>query len=101
MSSDPAPVFGLLRGRVVSVSPYPLSQGALDTLLGGDLATRNFVTVTDPQLVVIDMVRDAKTASGYAWTSASGPPGGLRSQVAVTASINLGSERPVNLIIGR
>jgi multidrug efflux pump subunit AcrA (membrane-fusion protein) len=101
VSSDPAPVFGLLRGRVVSVSPYPLTQGALDTLLGGDLAARSFATVTDPQLVVIDMVRDPKTASGYAWTSAAGPPGGLRSQVTVTASINLGSERPVNLVLGR
>ena len=101
VSSDPAPVFGLLRGQVVSVSPYPLTQGALDTLLGGDLAARNFASVSDPQLVVIDLVRDPKTATGYAWTSASGPPGGLRSQVAVTASINLGSERPVNLVFGR
>lgn len=101
VSSDPAPVFGLLRGRVVSVSPYPLTQGALDTLLGGDLAVHSFAPVTNPQLVVIDMVRDPKTASGYAWTSVSGPPAGLRSQVAVSASINLGSERPVNLVFGR
>jgi multidrug efflux pump subunit AcrA (membrane-fusion protein) len=101
VSSEPAAVFGLLRGRVASVSPYPLTQQALDTLLGGELAAQAYSSVTDPQLVVIDMVRDPRTASGYAWTSAAGPPGKLRSQVAVTAAISLGSERPVSLIVGR
>lgn len=101
VASDPSAVFGLLRGRVTSVSPYPLSQQALDTLLGGNLAARNYVSVTNPQLVVIDLTKDPQTASGYAWTSVAGPPGALRSQVAVTAAINLGSVRPIELVLGR
>jgi hypothetical protein len=101
VSTAPAAAFGLLRGRVVSVSPYPLTQEALDTLLGGQLAVRQFASVSDPELVLIDMVKDPTTASGFAWTSAAGPPGPLRSQVPITAAITLSSERPINLVLGR
>jgi multidrug efflux pump subunit AcrA (membrane-fusion protein) len=101
VSSEPAAAFGLLRGRVVSVSRYPLTRQSLGNLLGGDLAARSFASVTDPELVVLDMVRDSKTASGYAWTSVSGPPGRLSSQVPVSATITVTSERPINLVLGR
>ena len=101
VSSAPAAAFGLLRGRVVSVGRYPLTRQALGNLLGGDLAAESFASVADPELVVLDMMRDPKTVSGYAWTSATGPPGPLRSQVSVTATITVANERPVNLVLGR
>ncbi len=99
VSTAPAATFGLLRGQVVSVSPYPLTREALGTLLGGQLAASQFASVSSPELVVINMVRDPKTASGFAWTSAAGSPGPLRSQVPVTAAITIGSERPINLVL--
>jgi hypothetical protein len=99
VSTAPAAAFGLLRGQVVSVSPYPLTKEALGILLGGQLAASQFASVSNPELVVINMVRDPKTASGFAWTSAAGSPGPLRSQVPVTAAITIGSERPINLVL--
>jgi multidrug resistance efflux pump len=101
VSSAPAAAFGLVRGRVVSVGKYPLTRQALGNLLGGDLAANNFASVADPELVVLDMDRDPKTASGYAWTSVTGPPGPLSSQVSVTATITVANERPINLVLGR
>ena len=101
VSSAPAAAFGLLRGQVVSVGRYPLTTQALGNLLGGGLAAGSFASVADPELVVLDMVRDPKTASGYAWTSVTGPPGPLSSQVSVTATITVTTERPINLVLGR
>jgi len=50
---------------------------------------------------LLDMIRDPKTVSGYAWTSVKGPPGPLRSQVSVTATITVADERPINLVLGQ
>lgn len=101
VSSAPAAAFGLVRGQVVSVGKYPLTRQALGNLLGGDLAAGNFASVADPELVVLDMIRDPKTVSGYAWTSVKGPPGPLSSQVSATATITVANERPINLVLGQ
>jgi multidrug efflux pump subunit AcrA (membrane-fusion protein) len=101
VSSAPAAAFGLVRGQVLSVGRYPLTQQALGNLLGGDLSAGSLASMADPELVVLDMARDPKTASGYAWTSATGSPGPLTSQVSVTATITISNERPINLVLGR
>jgi biotin carboxyl carrier protein len=101
VSSAPAAAFGLVRGQVLSVGKYPLTRQALGNLLGGNLAASNFASVDDPVLVVLNLIKDSKTASGYAWTSVSGPPGPLTSQVPVTATITVSNERPINLVLGR
>jgi hypothetical protein len=102
VSSAPAAAFGMLRGQVASVGRYPLTEQALGNLLGGNLAAASLgpVPPADPVLVVLTMIRDQKTVSGYAWTSASGFPGPLGSQVPVTATVTVTSERPINLVLG-
>ncbi|MEU3369414.1 HlyD family efflux transporter periplasmic adaptor subunit [Streptomyces sp. NPDC006711] len=101
VSSAPAGVFGLLRGRITSVSPYPLTSGELTGLVGGDLAARSYAATSAPRLVVVDLVRSSATRSGYAWSTTDGPPHALDTQVSVQATINLGSQTPFSLILGR
>lgn len=101
VSTAPSGAFGLLRGTVASVSPYPLTEEAVSGLVGGDLAARTYLGTAPPRLVVVDLVVDRATRSGFAWTSASGPPGPLSTQVSVVATISLGHQTPFNLLLGR
>jgi multidrug efflux pump subunit AcrA (membrane-fusion protein) len=101
VSSAPSAAFGLMLGQVASVGQYPLTRQALGNLLGGDVAAGNFASVPDPELVVVNLTRDPKTVSGYAWTSVNGPPSPLTSQVSVTATITVSNEHPINLVLGR
>ncbi|MFG2720772.1 HlyD family efflux transporter periplasmic adaptor subunit [Streptomyces sp. NPDC048416] len=101
VSTAPASSFGLLRGRITSVSPYPLTSGELTGLVGGDLAAKTYASASAPRLVIVDLVRDTATRSGYAWSTTNGPPNALGTQVSVQATINLGSQTPFSLILGR
>ncbi|TQS15584.1 HlyD family efflux transporter periplasmic adaptor subunit [Microbispora sp. SCL1-1] len=101
VSDAPPGVFGLLRGRVTSISPYPLMAEGVAALVGGDLAARGYLTAEPPRLVVVDLLPDPRTISGYSWTTETGPPMELRSQVTVTGTVTLGSQTPFNLLLGR
>ncbi|MFJ5547849.1 HlyD family efflux transporter periplasmic adaptor subunit [Streptomyces sp. NPDC093225] len=101
VSTAPPAAFGLLRGRVTSVDPYPLTREALAAIVGGDLAVDNFDHGQAPRLVTVDLIPDADSASGYAWSSAKTPPVRLGSQTTVSASIELRSQSPFDLVLGR
>ncbi|WP_164416061.1 HlyD family efflux transporter periplasmic adaptor subunit [Streptomyces salinarius] len=101
VSTAPPAAYGLLRGRVTSVAPYPLTREGLAAVVGGDLAAEDFYHGEAPRLVTVDLIPDAASASGYSWSSARTPPVRLRSQTAVTASIELRSQSPLDLVLGR
>ncbi len=101
VSTAPSAAFGLLRGRVSSISTYPLTFGALSGLVGGDLAARSYASILAPRIVLVDLLRDPATRSGYAWSTTNGPPVPLSTQVSVSATIDLGSQTPFSLVLGR
>src|SRR5579872_2820101 len=101
VSTAPSSVFGLLRGRVSSVSAYPLTFGALSGLVGGDLSAQRYSSISAPRLVVIELLPDHATRSGYSWSTTNGPPVTLSTQVSVSATIELGSQTPFSLVLGR
>lgn len=101
VSTAPPAAFGLLRGKVTSVAPYPLTREAVAALVGGDLAAGRFHTGKAPRLVTVDLVPDAGSASGYAWSTAKTPPVHLASQTSVSASIQLRTQTPFDLVLGR
>ncbi|MFG1876887.1 HlyD family efflux transporter periplasmic adaptor subunit [Sphaerisporangium sp. NPDC049003] len=101
VSSAPPGAFGLLRGRVASVSTYPLMLEGVADLVGGEAAARGYVKGAPPRLVIVDLERDPGTTSGFAWSTKDGPPMRLSSQVNVTGSINLGGQTLFDLLLGR
>lgn len=101
VSSAPPGAFGLLRGRVQSVSTYPLLLDQAADLVGGEGAARLYLNGVPTRLVIVDLERDPATPSGYAWSTRSGPPVRLQSQVSVTAAIGLGSQTLFDLLLGR
>ncbi|MFG2983215.1 HlyD family efflux transporter periplasmic adaptor subunit [Streptomyces sp. NPDC048258] len=101
VSTAPPAVYGLLRGKVTAVDPYPLTHEALASLVGGELAAEAFVTGRQaPRLVTVDLIPDPKAPSGYTWSTAKAPPVRLGSQTAVSASIHVSSQTPFELVLG-
>jgi multidrug efflux pump subunit AcrA (membrane-fusion protein) len=101
VSTAPPKAFGLLRGRVTSVGTYPLTAQTVADLVGGEQTARGMVPGGPAKLVIVDLLADPATASGYAWSTRTGPPMRLESQVTVTGSIELGSQTLFDLLLGR
>jgi HlyD family secretion protein len=101
VSSAPPAAFGVLKGRVTSVSAYPLSSAALAALLGGAGPASGYASGGATRLVVVDLLRDPATASGYGWSTRTGFPHPLRSQAKVTGTIVLGAQSPIRFVLGR
>lgn len=68
--------YGSLVGNVVYVSPYPIALGDIEERTGSsDLAQWLMAQAGGSALeVYVELIKDSSTASGYLWTSLSGPP---------------------------
>ena len=90
--------FGSIRGRVIAVSDFPVSPGALQARVGGQTlaqALSGGLAVYEARI----LLETAATPSGFAWTSGSGPHLALTAGSTVEAEIIVQERRPVDLII--
>jgi HlyD family secretion protein len=79
--------FGGIQGRVVSVSPFPMTRDAVTVTVGSREVAEHLTTAEPHVEVVIALAADPATPSGYRWTSASGPP--LRLTAGTTAQVRV------------
>jgi len=84
VSGVTATKYGLLKGRIDSLAPFPMSTDGAQV---------------GPTLVTIRLER-ADTTTGYAWTSLEGPDHPIESQTPVTAEIDTGDASPLELLGG-
>ena len=80
VSGVAATKYGLLRGQVQSLAPFPMNADGAQV---------------GPTLVVISLER-ADTVTGYAWTSLEGPDRQIESQTPVVAEIDTDDISPVS-----
>lgn len=98
VASAPAAAFGLLRGQVVSVSRFPLTQAQESVLIGSDAAAKTLAADGGKLLVTVRLRQDSRTVTGYAWTMPGGPPQPLPPLVPAAGTITLGSQTPISLL---
>jgi multidrug resistance efflux pump len=103
MSIDtvPSSVFGLVKGEVSSVEPYPVTTGEALAVTGNDLTAATFVKGGPVRLVHIKLDPSSSTRSGYAWTTKAGPPFSLLAQGLLSGTVHVSNEHPINLVFGR
>lgn len=101
VASAPSAAFGVLRGRVTSVDPYPATELELYELLGDEQLAARFTEDGPPVVVLVDLLPDDSTVSGLKWSTDDGPPFPLGPGVDVSALIIQGEQRPVDLVFGR
>ncbi len=91
--------YGALRGKVDSVSAFPVSlEGMIATLQNRSLAE----TISEggqPYAGRISLIADSSTASGFAWTSSGGAAQTLTSGTLATAEVRIRKQKPITLVV--
>ncbi len=91
--------YGYMVGTIVSVSPSPASSASMNELLRNDTLIRQFSQQGGAYMVVVDVVEDRRTLSGFKWTTGSGPALQLGSGTLLAARFIVEENRPINLVI--
>ena len=91
--------FGVLRGKVSGVGQFPESRQQVSEFLGDDQLGARFTGGGQPLKIIVDLQPASNTASGYTWSSKTGPPYRIDSRTLVTGAIHLSSVRPINWVI--
>jgi len=92
--------YGFIRGRVTSVSEFPVNAQSMLVTLGnealvGELGARGTALLE----VRIDPILDPQTFSGYKWSTGEGPPIDIDSGTLVSASIIVKQQKPITSVI--
>jgi biotin carboxyl carrier protein len=91
--------YGFMIGRVVSVSEYPVTELGLSALLANNQLTQRFLSDGPVLQVMVELVEDPATPSGYKWSSSDGPPFELTNGTLASGSVVLNEQRPVDFVL--
>jgi HlyD family secretion protein len=91
--------YGLMIGRVRSVSPAPLSLESIDGLVHNRQLAGSLAGKGDTFLVEVEPETDPATPSGFRWTSRQGPPQRFTSGVLLTGMIQVRKQAPITLVL--
>jgi multidrug efflux pump subunit AcrA (membrane-fusion protein) len=99
VQTAPAQQYGVLRGHVKSVGRAAQTEAQISAFLGDSQLGEQFTKDGRPVAVLVRLDRSSGTKSGYAWSSADGPPFKLTSMTLATGSIRLADQRPVDWLL--
>ncbi|CAL9277639.1 MULTISPECIES: HlyD family efflux transporter periplasmic adaptor subunit [Streptomyces] len=99
VQSVPAQQYGVLHGEVQSVDRSAQSAQSIAAFLGDSQLGEQFTEEGRPVAVTVRLDTSESTKSGYAWSSADGPPFALTSMTMATGSIRLADQRPVDWLL--
>jgi len=96
--------YGMLLGRVRSVSDYPITETEMTEIVGNPDLTKVLLGEggtfeAAPIMARCDLQVDTNTPSGYRWTSKMGPAYRLTSGLLCQSQTVTGTERPVELVV--
>jgi len=91
--------YGFLLGKVHSVANFPSTAEGMRYILGTDELVQLFLANGAPIQIRVSLEADESTASGYAWSSSSGPAFQLTSGTLCSARIIISQQRPISLML--
>jgi multidrug efflux pump subunit AcrA (membrane-fusion protein) len=100
VSTAPSAAFGVVRGKVKSVSETPLSTAAVAALVGNPDLAHQLTKDGPPVLAEVSLTPDPKTRSGFQWSTPKGPPFPLQPGTEVTGQVIQQEQRPIDVIFG-
>lgn len=98
VQSVPAQQYGTLRGRVKAVGRTAQSRQKITGFLGDKELAAQF-TKDGPPVAVLVRLDASRTKSGYAWSTAGGPPFTLDSMTPATGTFHLAEQRPIDWLL--
>jgi HlyD family secretion protein len=90
--------YGHIVGDVISVSDYPETPASIENDINESLAQK-FSAAGPVYKIIVKLRRDASSYSGYLWTSGKGPRISITSGTICKGAINVGDNRPIDLVI--
>lgn len=99
VQSVPTQQYGVLHGEVKSVDRSAQSAQTIGAFLGDSALGEQFTEDGRPVAVTVRLDTSKSTESGYAWSSADGPPFELTSMTLASGSIRLADQRPVDWLL--
>jgi multidrug resistance efflux pump len=100
VASAPSSAYGVLRGKVSSVSSYPASEQTLTALLGNPTLAATLSQKGAPLIARVRLLTDSRTKSGLQWSTPDGPPFPLTPGVTVSARVIQSEQSPVKQLFG-
>ena len=91
--------YGFLVGKITSVSEYPVTTEKMQQVLGSKELVQKFSKDPNgaPIEVRAELIPD-KTASGYLWTSLTGPSQKILGGTVCSASVVVKRQRPITMV---
>lgn len=96
--SAPAQEYGVLHGVVQSISQFAESQQQITEFLGDEQLGKQFSAKGQPLKVVVRLL-PGQTASGYQWSTRSGPPYRIDSRTLVEGALHLPPIKPIDWVV--
>lgn len=91
--------YGGIVGKVVSVSPFPVTTQDITAVVGNTELANNLSRNSAPVQVTIQLQPNEKNASGYDWTSSDGPLQKVSSGTTTIVQVRVGEIAPIAYII--
>ena len=91
--------FGFMKGKVIYVSDFPITQKGMMTSVKNDQLVQSLLKLGAPFEVHVEFERDPASYSGFKWTSAKGPNVFINEGTSCVGKITVKSEAPVTIVI--
>jgi len=91
--------FGMLLGRVLAVSEFPVSAEGMTAVLQNPQLVTRFSAQGAPYAARVALVPDANNPTGYAWAAGKGPPIALSSGTTASAEVTVRTDAPIALVL--
>ncbi|MEV8020239.1 HlyD family efflux transporter periplasmic adaptor subunit [Streptomyces sp. NPDC086554] len=99
VQSVPTQEYGVLRGHVKAIGRSAQSAQKITGFLGDKELAEQFTQDGPRVAVLVRLDRSSATKSGYAWSSAGGPPFALDSMTLATGAFHLAEQRPIDWLL--
>lgn len=94
----PVQQYGMLLGRVDTVSSFPATAEGINALLHNPSLAQTVVSQGPVLAVRVALDRAAGTPSGYHWSSGDGPPHEIVAGTLANSTVVIGEYRPITLL---
>jgi multidrug efflux pump subunit AcrA (membrane-fusion protein) len=91
--------YGKLRGRVKAIGRAAQTRQKISGFLGDKELAGQFTKAGPPVAVLVRLENSSATKSGYAWSTAGGPPFALDSMTLATGAFHLAEQRPIDWLL--
>lgn len=91
--------YGYIRGIISETYDYPATKESIFYILRNEILSERLGYDEAPIAAIVEMIPDQHTASGFEWTSSSGPECPIKSGTLCNIKVIVKEDAPIDLVI--